>query len=91
MCTDWGFEARDNEILVSLVFVLAFNVFNTIVGLPFSVYSTFVVEQKHGFNNQTAGFYLKDQIKKFIVAQVLIEPTTNDNWIESKSTEKPHE
>ncbi len=46
------------------------NVFNTIVGLPFSIYSTFVLEERHGFNQQTARFYVLDQIKKFLVAQV---------------------
>lgn len=69
---DFGVEASENEILRSLVFVFIFNVFNTVVGLPFSVYSTFVVEQRHGFNNQTVGFYVKDQIKKFVVSQVSV-------------------
>ena len=31
-------------------------------GLPFSIYSTFVIEEKHGFNKQTGGFYVKDQV-----------------------------
>ena len=46
------------------------NIFNTIIGLPFSIYGTFVLEEKHGFNQQTPKFYVLDQIKKFIVAQV---------------------
>ena len=50
------------------------NIFNTIIGLPFSIYSTFVLEEKHGFNQQTALFYTKDQIKKFIISQIITMP-----------------
>lgn len=41
-----------NEILQSAALMLTINIFNTLVGLPFSVYRTFVVEEKHGFNKQ---------------------------------------
>lgn len=33
----------------------------TIIGLPFSMYSTFVVEQRHGFNKQTLGIFMVDK------------------------------
>lgn len=68
-----GFDPN-NEIYRSMMFVLTSNVFNTIIGLPFSIYSTFVLEENHGFNKQTAGFYIKDQIKKFIVSQAITMP-----------------
>ena len=42
--------------------------------MPFSIYNTFVIEERHGFNQQTAGFYVKDQIKKFILGQVIMLP-----------------
>ena len=32
------------------------------------------MEQKHGFNKQTPAFYVKDQIKKFIVGQLIQSP-----------------
>ena len=35
---------------------------STVIFMPFSVYSTFVLEEKHGFNKQTAGFFVKDQV-----------------------------
>jgi len=65
---------QESEIYQSLTFVLISNVFSTVVNMPFSVYSTFVLEERHGFNKQTAGFYIKDQIKKFILMQVLMLP-----------------
>lgn len=54
----------------TLAFLLIMDVFQTIINLPFKVYSTFVVEEKHGFNKQTPGFFVKDSIKQFIVTQV---------------------
>ena len=39
--------------------------------MPFSLYSTFVVEEKHGFNNQTLAFFLKDQCKQVLLSTVL--------------------
>lgn len=64
----------DSEIYRSMTFVLLSNIFNIIINLPFSIYGTFVLEEKHGFNQQTAGFYAKDQVKKFFVGQLLTLP-----------------
>lgn len=35
----------------------------TVIGLPFSLYSTFVVEAKHGFNKQTIGLFFADKVR----------------------------
>jgi len=59
------------EILQSITFTLFATVWSTVTGLPWSVYSTFVVEEKHGFNKQTWQFYTKDKIKKFFVGQLI--------------------
>jgi len=64
----------DSEMLTSLVFTFYMSLFGTITSLPFSIYSTFVVEQRHGFNKQTPAFFAMDQLKKFGVSQVLQAP-----------------
>ena len=64
----------DSEIYQSLMFLLIFNLFSTVINLPFSVYGTFVLEEKHGFNQQTALFYIKDQIKSFFIGQAIMLP-----------------
>lgn len=69
-----GYDVVENEIIMSLLFTFYMSVFSTITGLPFSIYSTFVVEERHGFNKQTPGFYAKDQVKKFAVGQVIQAP-----------------
>merc|ERR1711972_183190 len=63
-----------DEIYRSIVFVFVSNIFSTIIGLPFSIYGTFVLEEKHGFNQQTAMFYIKDQIKSFFIGQAIMLP-----------------
>jgi hypothetical protein len=40
------------ELVQSVVCMMLMSVFTKMVDLPFSVYKTFVVEQRHGFNRQ---------------------------------------
>lgn len=68
-----GYTGSD-EILQTLMFVLVGSVISTIIDLPWSLYSTFVVEETHGFNKQTIGFYAKDKLKKFVVGQAIMAP-----------------
>ncbi|EDW73656.1 uncharacterized protein Dwil_GK19569 [Drosophila willistoni] len=65
-----------NEIVVSCVFVVISNVLSTFKALPFKIYKTFVLEETHGFNKQTGGFFAWDQLKGFLVTQVLMVPIT---------------
>uniref|UniRef100_A0A8C3RVQ1 CAAX prenyl protease n=1 Tax=Chelydra serpentina TaxID=8475 RepID=A0A8C3RVQ1_CHESE len=46
-----GFEP-EYEIAQSLVFLLLATLFSAVTGLPWSLYNTFVIEEKHGFNQQ---------------------------------------
>jgi STE24 endopeptidase len=41
---------------------------------PFSAYSTFVIEQRFGFNQTTWGTYIKDRVKTAVLALVLGAP-----------------
>ena len=63
------------ELTQSLVLLVVSTLIEVVIELPWDVYSTFVLEQKHGFNKQTAAFFAVDQLKKLalnIVLQVLI-------------------
>ncbi len=44
---------------------------NTITSMPFSLYSTFVVEQKHGFNKSTLLLYLRDTATSLALSVVI--------------------
>jgi STE24 endopeptidase len=71
---DLSGESTQEEIYRSLLFVFYFNIFNVVIGTPFSIYNTFVLEERHGFNKQTVPFFVKDQIKKFFVSQIIMLP-----------------
>ncbi|XP_071956270.1 CAAX prenyl protease 1 homolog [Antedon mediterranea] len=62
------------EITQTCMFLLLASVYSTFTSLPWSVYSTFVIEERHGFNKQTPGFYAKDQVKKFVLMQAISIP-----------------
>ncbi|XP_052033205.1 CAAX prenyl protease 1 homolog isoform X2 [Apodemus sylvaticus] len=50
-CSSAGF-GPEYEIIQSLVFLLLATLFSALTGLPWSLYNTFVIEEKHGFNHQ---------------------------------------
>ncbi|KAF6112392.1 zinc metallopeptidase STE24 [Phyllostomus discolor] len=75
-CSSAGF-GPEYEITQSLVFLLMATLFSALTGLPWSLYNTFVIEEKHGFNQQTLGFFIKDAIKKFIVTQCILLPVSS--------------
>lgn len=47
---------------------------STIPSLPLSVYSTFVLEEKHGFNKTTPGLFITDMIKSWALGIVIGSP-----------------
>jgi len=55
----------------ALLFFLLMHLAATIVNLPFSLFSTFRVERKYGFNRQTAGLWWTDQVKSLAISLVL--------------------
>ncbi|XP_048469036.1 CAAX prenyl protease 1 homolog isoform X1 [Rhincodon typus] len=65
------------EITQSLVFLFLATLFSAVTGLPWSIYNTFIIEEKHGFNQQTLGFFFKDALKKFAVTQCILLPVTS--------------
>lgn len=71
-----GFGA-EYEIIQSLMFLLLATLFSAVTSLPWSLYNTFVIEERHGFNQQTLAFFFKDAIKKFLVTQCILLPVTS--------------
>lgn len=49
------------EIVITWLFIVLLTVFDTVVTLPFSLYGTFVVEEKHGFNKSTLALFIQDK------------------------------
>lgn len=62
------------EMLITSVFVAIMSLHDTIVTLPFSLYSTFVVEEKHGFNKSTMALFFKDKLMTLLLTLVIGAP-----------------
>lgn len=60
----------NNEIVVSCIFVVLISLYGYLKGIPFKVYATFFLEQKHGFNKQTVGFFICDQVKGMVISNI---------------------
>jgi len=71
----FGYSSK-YEITQSMAFILLCVLYSTVSSLPWSLYGTFVVEERHGFNKQTLGFYFKDLVKKLVLTCALSLPIT---------------
>lgn len=61
----------DNSILIALIFFGVIGMAASILSLPFSYYSTFVIEEKYGFNKTTVKTFVLDKIKGLFMAAVI--------------------
>jgi STE24 endopeptidase len=74
-----GFAAVDrfakgltnNTILQSLIFFAIMGLGSFVIGLPFSIYRTFVIEEKFGFNKSTLSTFIADKIKGMLIGAVI--------------------
>jgi STE24 endopeptidase len=62
------------EITHSIIFVLSFIIIQQIISLPTSIYHTFVLEEKFGFNKQTPKLFIMDMLKSQMLAFILAPP-----------------
>ena len=61
----------DSYILQGLLFIGVIYFFQDIVSLPFSIYHTFVIEERFGFNKTTLNLFIIDKIKGYAIFIVL--------------------
>lgn len=57
-----------------LVFLLCFLLIQTLLSLPFSYISTFVIEKKYGFNRTTIKLFFLDLTKGLILSLIILAP-----------------
>lgn len=67
-------EHFQNEILLAVVFFGILILASDVIGLPFQLYSTFVIEEKYGFNKTTPRTLFADKLKGYLLAAVIGAP-----------------
>lgn len=81
-----------NSIMTALVFFGILMLASDLLTTPFSVYDTFVIEEKFGFNKTTPKTFLLDKLKSWLLGAILgggllaliiyiYQLTTNNFWI----------
>lgn len=63
----WG----GSDLAAGLIFVPLLVLGQTVIGLPFAVYDTFVIEQAFGFNRATPRTFILDRLKALLLASLL--------------------
>ena len=67
MIHSWGF----GEIAGGLAFFAILSIATHLLGLPFSLYDTFVIEDRYGFNTVTFGMWVSDLAKGLVLSAIL--------------------
>jgi STE24 endopeptidase len=77
-----GFAFVDNiaraitshPVLISLVFFGIIGFASDIINIPFSIYDTFIIEKRYGFNTMTVRTFITDHIKSWFIALLVGAP-----------------
>lgn len=87
-----AFSVSSNSILTALVFFGILMFASDVLTTPFSVYDTFVIEEKFGFNKTTLKTFVLDKLKGWLLGAIIgggllaliiyiYQLTTNNFWI----------
>jgi len=67
----WVWNITSNAILAALLFFGIVMFASDLIHTPFSVYDTFVIEEKYGFNKTTPKTFVLDKIKGWLVGGLI--------------------
>lgn len=70
----WLREMELGNIWTGLLYILGLLLTKSALGLPFRIYSTFVIETRFGFNKTTVGTFIADMIKGLVLSMLLGGP-----------------
>ena len=72
LISEYAVSLSDSVILQSCIFFIIFHLLTTFLGMPFSYYSTFFIEEKYGFNKTTLKIFIVDKIKGLFISSLFI-------------------
>jgi len=68
----WILSLNFSFIVTGLLYFLLLSYADTFVSIPFSLYSTFKIENKYGFNTMTPRLWITDTVKSLIISTILM-------------------
>ena len=60
-----------NPIFMALLFFGILGIASDLLGIPFSLYGTFVIEEKFGFNRTTVKTFILDKLKGYLLGAII--------------------
>jgi len=67
----WARTLVTEPVIAGLIFLAVLFLGQALLALPFSIYETFVIEQKFGFNRATPTTFILDRLKGLVLATLL--------------------
>ena len=64
----------DNSLWQGVAVMVSFMLIGMFIDLPFSLYRTFVIEERFGFNKMSAGLFVGDMMKGILINLILMVP-----------------
>lgn len=68
----WVGQLVTGKLIQGVVFFAGLTLASSLLELPFALYSTFRIEQRHGFNRTTVGLFFADLLKGTLLSLVLV-------------------
>ncbi len=68
------FVSAISQLHLGVIFIYIFSIISTLIDLPHSIYSTFVIEKKFGFNKTSPKLFVVDLIKNILLSTILMVP-----------------
>jgi len=68
---EWARSFACNSIVTGIIYVAVIGSAAAVLSLPFSLYSTFVIEERFGFNRTTLSTFISDRLKSLLLSAVL--------------------
>ena len=63
-----------NSLIQGLAIILTVLLLSSLLEMPFSLYRTFVIEARYGFNKMTLAMYLTDTVKGLLIGGIFVLP-----------------
>ena len=67
-------SVSENAVVISLIFFGIIGLASDLINIPFSLYDTFVIEKKYGFNRMSLSTFINDHIKSWLIALLVGAP-----------------
>jgi STE24 endopeptidase len=67
----WIMQFNFNSIVTTVLFFTIIGAISSIISLPFSVWDTFVIEERYGFNKTSAKLFIFDFIKSLLLTIIV--------------------